>query len=254
MPVIAVTSMKGGVGKTTVTLGLASAARAQGQRVLVIDLDPQGNATMGLAVDAPAFTIGDALADARPGIAAHAVTDTPWGPKVHVIASDRSLEHRNVSEGPRSHERLRTALASLPLSYDVVIIDCPPSLGELTRNALHAASEVVVVTEPGYFSLKGAQQAVEAAAVAGRPGQRTTIVLNRVRTTVADHRQRIAELREHYGSRVDEVMIPERNAIAQSEGAGVAIHDWDSPAGKELSGLFDRLYASLNQRPGRGML
>ena len=253
MPIIAVTSMKGGVGKTTIALGLASAAQAAGDRVLVIDLDPQGNATMGLAVDDPDFTIGDALADARPGIAAHAVTATPWGPKVDLIAADRSLEHRNAVEGARSHERLRTSLASLPLAYDVVIIDCPPSLGELTRNALQAASEVVVVTEPGYFSLRGAQQAVEAAELAGRAGQRITIVLNRVRTTVAEHRNRIAELQEHYGSRVNEVLVPERNAIAQSEGAGVGIHDWDSPAGKELSGLFDRLYASLIHRPGRSL-
>lgn len=251
MPVLAVTSMKGGVGKTTITLGLASAGRSRGDRVLVIDLDPQGNATMGLSVEHTPLTIGDALADARPGIAVQAVNRTPWGPNVDVIAADRSLEHRNRVEGARSAERLRTALAALPQQYDVVIVDCPPSLGELTRNALAAASDVLVVTEPGFFALKGAQQAVEAVKVTGRSRTRTTIVLNRVRTTVADHRSRIAELREFYGPLVSDIMIPERNAVAQSEGAGVAIHDWDSPAGNELSGLFDRLYASVVRRTER---
>jgi chromosome partitioning protein len=255
MPTIAVTSMKGGVGKTTVTLGLASAAWKRGLRVLVIDLDPQSNATMGLNSPTPRFTINDVLADARPGIAAEAVLETGWGPNVHVIASDRALEHRNVAEGKYSSLRLRASLATLPRQYDLVLIDCPPSLGELTRNALSAANKAVIVTEPGYFSLHGAAQAVEAVEVirgATNPTLSTaTILVNRARTTVADHRMRIQELREAYGPLVSAIMVPERNAIPQSEGAGIPIHAWDSPAGRELSGIFDTLYDQLTQPPGR---
>ena len=249
MPVLAITSMKGGVGKTTVALGLASAAQSRGDRVLVIDLDPQGNASMGLAISEPEFTVSDVLADPRPGVASDAVVVSPWGPTVHVIAADRSLEHRNVPEGRYSSMRLRAALAALPHRYDSVIIDCPPSLGELTRNALSASTAAVVVTEPGYFALHGAQQAVEAIEVireSSNPALRTsTILVNRARTTVAEHRARIEELREVYGPLVNAVLIPERNAIPQSEGAGVPIHAWDSPAGRELSAIFDTLYDTL---------
>jgi len=245
VPTLAILSMKGGVGKTTVTLGLASAALNRGLRVLVIDLDPQGNATMGLSVEHPTFTMGDVLADARPGIAQQAIEDSPWGDRIHVLAADRSLEHRNVPEGPNSVQRLRIALASLPSRYDIVLIDCPPSLGEMTRNALHAADGALIVTEPAYFALHGAEQALEAVETvqsASNPALRTTsIVINKARTTVAEHRFRIAELTDAYADRVNPVIIPERQAIAQAEGAGVPIHHWDSPAGAELSGLFDTL-------------
>ena len=194
MQTLAVLSMKGGVGKTTVTLGMASAAWQRGERVLVIDLDPQGNATMGLGVANPEFTMNDVLADPRPGIAADAIVDSAWGNRVQVLAADRALEHRNTIEGPLSSQRLRIALGNLPRQYDLVLIDCPPSLGEMTRNALHAATDALVVTEPAYFALAGAEQAVEAVDVirlASNPMLNPArIVLNRVRPTVAEHRNR----------------------------------------------------------------
>lgn len=249
MPILAVTSMKGGVGKTTITLGLASAGQHRGDRVLVIDLDPQGNATMGLAVEHPEFTVNDVMADGRPGVASDAVIVSPWGPTVHVIASDLSLEHRSADAGRYSAMRLRAGLATLPQRYDTVIIDCPPSLGELTRNALTTADAAVVVTEPGYFALRGAEQALDAIEViraTSNPSLRAaTVVVNRARTTVAEHRHRIDELREAYGPLVSQTLVPERNAIAQAEGAGVPIHRWDSPAGRELSAIFDSLYSAL---------
>ena len=112
MTVVAVLSMKGGVGKSTVALGLASAAWDRDLRTLVIDLDPQANASMALdATDAP-FTTSDVLADARPGVAADAVVESGWGAPVFAIAAERSLEHRNVPQGRNSALRLRRALAT----------------------------------------------------------------------------------------------------------------------------------------------
>ena len=256
MPIV-VFNQKGGVGKSTITCNLAAISASQGLRTLVIDLDPQANATMGLGVDNPPFTTNDVLADARPGIAVDAILPTPWGANVHVIASERSLEHRNAREGAYSELRMKSALANVPRTYDIVLIDCPPSLGELTRNALSASDAALVVTEPGYFALHGAQQAVEAIDVirsSTNPAIRTsTILMNRARTTVAEHRMRIQELQDAFGSLVSPVMVPERNAIPQSEGAGIPIHAWDSPAGRELSGVFDQLLDQLLYPFGRAV-
>lgn len=249
MPTVAVLSMKGGVGKTTVALGLASAAWNRHWRTLVVDLDPQANASMGVGILDPALTVGDALADGRPGVAAEAIVPSPWGRGTDVLPSEAALEHRVAEAAPGSEQRLRTILGGVGHRYDLVVIDCPPSLGEMSRNALHAASKAIVVTEPGYFSLRGAQQAVEAIDLVRADSNRAlaspTVVLNRVRTTVAEHRHRVAELREVFDRQVSEFEIPERNAIAQAEGAGMPIHAWDSPAGRELAALFDSLLDQL---------
>lgn len=249
MPTVAVLSMKGGVGKTTVALGLASAAWNRHWRTLVVDLDPQANASMGVGVLDPALTVGDALADGRPGVAAEAIVPSTWGRGTDVLPSEPALEHRVAEAAPGSEQRLRTVLAGVGHRYDLVVVDCPPSLGEMSRNALHAASQALVVTEPGYFALRGAQQAVEAIDLVRESSNRTlqppTIVLNRMRSTVAEHRNRAAELREVFDRQVSNIEIPERNAIAQAEGAGMPIHAWDSPAGRELSDLFDSLLDRL---------
>ncbi|MEZ5115919.1 MAG: ParA family protein [Candidatus Nanopelagicales bacterium] len=242
---IAVLSLKGGVGKSTVTLGLAGAAAARGLRTLVVDLDPQANATAALDTGEHEFTSGDVLADARAGIAADAITPTGWGPQVDVIAADRALEHRNVPEGRDSSLRLRVALSGLETRYDLVLVDSPPSLGELTRNALAAVDRALVVTEPGYFALQGAAQALDAVSVvrsAANLGLRPVgIVVNRVRSQHAEHAFRLTELREVYGSLVLDPVVPDRSCIQQAQGAGVAVQTWRTPAAREVSDVFDRL-------------
>jgi len=249
VPTVAVLSMKGGVGKTTVALGLASAAWNRHWRTLVVDLDPQANASMGVGILDPALTVGDALADGRPGVAAEAIVPSTWGRGTDVLPSEPAVEHRVAEAAPGSEQRLRTILGGVGHRYDLVVVDCPPSLGEMSRNALHAASQALVVTEPGYFALRGAQQAVEAIDLVRDSSNRTlqppTIVLNRMRATVSEHRNRAAELRDVFDRQVSDIEIPERNAIAQAEGAGMPIHAWDSPAGRELSDLFDSLLDRL---------
>ncbi len=250
MSTLALISVKGGVGKTSVTLGLAAIALAEGRRTLVIDLDPQANATSALDPPGYEFTANDVVADGRTGVAADAVVPSGWGEGLDLIAGDPALEHRTHSDGRDSALRLRLALTGTLEKYDRVLIDCPPSLGELTRNGLAAATAALVVTEPSFFALRGAEQALDAIAIARRAtnlGLRPAgIVLNRVRR-VNEHRYRVAELRAAYPELVLEPEIPDRSAIAAAQGAAQPITALRSPAATELTRLFTQLCRSIEE-------
>ncbi len=239
MLVVTVVSLKGGVGKTTVLLGLADAAATRGLRTLVVDLDPQGNASVSLDPASTQFTSNDVLADARPGVLAQAVTATSWSERLSVVPSERALEHRNHPvEGRGGEHRLRTTMHGLS-GFDLVLVDTPPSLGELTKNALAASARAVVVTEPSAFALAGAQQALEAVEVV-RGGfnlglQAAGIVVNRFRSRSAEHRYRYAELVAAYGPLVLEPVLPERSAVVAAVGAHVPLHRWPSTGAREVS-------------------
>lgn len=245
MAMTAVLSLKGGVGKSTVVLGLAGAAWARDLRVLVIDLDPQANATVALDPPPFAFTVGDVLSDGRQGIAAEAIVPSGWGPKVDVLPSEEAVAHRNRPEGADSSTRLRVTLTGVTDAYDLVLLDCPPSLDELTRNGLAAADTALIVTEPGFFALQGATRALHAVEAARtslnlrlRP---TGILLNRVRGNLSEHRYRMEELRRVYGDLVLNCIIPERSAVQQAQGAGVPVQAWRSPGASEVIDAFDDL-------------
>ena len=115
--------MKGGVGKTTLALGLASAAWNRHWRTLVVDLDPQANASMGVGLMDPALTVGDALADGRPGVAAEAIVPSTWGRGTDALPSEPAVEHRVAEAAPGSEQRLRTVLAGIGHRYELVVID-----------------------------------------------------------------------------------------------------------------------------------
>lgn len=245
MTVVAVLSMKGGVGKTTVALGLASAAWDRGWRSLMIDLDPQANATMALDPTGAVFTTSDVLADARPGVAVDAIVASGWDDRVDLIPSERSLEHRTTERGQQSALRLRTALATVPRDYDLVLIDCPPSLGELTRNALSAADVAVIVTEPSHFSLHGAQEALEAVEVIAsttNPRLRArAVVVNRFDPDDREHLLNLQRLGESHGSLVYDPPIPDCSAIPASQRAVSPLHSWNSPGSREVAEVMDDL-------------
>ena len=157
--VIALVNQKGGVGKTTTTLGLASAAWARRVPSLVIDLDPQGNASTGLGVWAPSATVDEALTSDRPGAIASLAALSAWpddkGLPPEVVASTPELagrERQLLSDPVGAQDRLRVALIG---HQGLVLIDCPPSLGLLTINALFAADSALVVTEPSAWASDG---------------------------------------------------------------------------------------------------
>ncbi len=244
---ISVVSLKGGVGKTSVVLGLAGAAWERGLRTLVVDLDPQGNASTVLDPPEVRFSASDVLSDPGSGLLTHAISRSGWGESVDVVAADSLLERHNLFTGRASGLQLRVALNGLS-GYDLVLIDAPPSLGGLTRNALAASHYALVVAEPSLFALQGTQSALEAIDIVQADNlrlQTAGIVVNKLRAQSTEHRFRIEELRAAYGLLVLEPLIPDRTAIQQAEGACVPVQAWRSPGAREVGDAFDDLLDKL---------
>ena len=163
MTILAVANQKGGVGKTTVTLGLADAAVRRGRPVLVVDLDPQANATTGLGVSRPAATIDQALAGDRPGGLGDVIVQSGWTsdngtapPRLAPSSPALAAREPQLATDPiGAQDRLRTAMEGVADDDVLVLVDCPPSLGLLTVNGLVAADSVLIVTEPAAWAADG---------------------------------------------------------------------------------------------------
>jgi chromosome partitioning protein len=248
--VTSVLSLKGGVGKTSVVLGLASAALHRGLPTLVVDLDPQSNATLSLDPAPGGASIAEVLAGGGPAAVASAVAVSGWGDPVRVIPGSEAVELQNHPDpATRSLARLRQALEAVAPAPELVLIDCPPSLGQLTRNGLVASTEAVLVTEPGIYAVTGVQRAMEAVEDERRlhrPDLRVAgIVVNRVRARSTEHAYRIDELRELFGPLVLSPTLPDRSAVQQAQGAGLPVHRWPTAGGREIAASFDALLETL---------
>lgn len=253
MHTLAVLSLKGGVGKTTVALGLASAAQSRGMRTLVADLDPQCNATSALDPGPAVATLTEVLASPRRSVLASAIASSGWGPEIDVLVGSEEAEALNDPDpGARRLNRLGRALSELnrlidhgELPYELVVMDCPPSLGRLTRSALVAAQGALMVTEPSLFAVSGVQrasEAVESERLEHNPGLRPVgVVVNKVRPQSKEHVFRIDELRATFGARVLEPTLPDRIAVQQAQGACAPIHRMRTPGGRDLARAFEEL-------------
>lgn len=260
MHVLSVSSLKGGVGKTTVTLGLASAAFARGLRTLVCDLDPQSDVSTGMDVQtAGKLNIADVLTSPKEKTVRQAIGQSGWA-KVHpgtidvLIGSPSAINFDGPHPSIRDVWKLEEALAILESEYDLVLIDCAPSLNALTRTAWAASDRVAVVTEPGLFSVAAADRALRAIEEIRRglsPRlQPLGIVVNRVRPQSIEHQFRIKELRDMFGPLVLEPQLPERTSLQQAQGAAKPLHVWPGESAQELASEFDALLDRV-MRSGR---
>lgn len=148
--IVALLNQKGGVGKTSVTLGLASAAAIAGHNVLVVDLDAQASSTwvLGIEPGEVAVSTAEVLGKTNP---TEAIYESEWSPYIHVMPASNRLQQREQGKP----KRLRVALEQAAPNYDAVLIDCPPSLGNLTISGLVAADHAVIVVEPSALGLRG---------------------------------------------------------------------------------------------------
>jgi cellulose biosynthesis protein BcsQ len=272
--VVATLSLKGGVGKTTVALGLAGAAQAHGVRTLVVDLDPQANATVALDAAAATASIADVLDEPTTATVRRAIAASGWGDGVDVlVGSEQAERHNRPDPGAAQLGRLSRALDRLHGDgaddnraggngagepYRLVIVDCPPSLGQLTRSALAAAQRAVLVTDPTMFAVSGVQRAFDAVQTERERGnpdlQPLGVLINRVRPRNSEHEFRIAELRELFGPLVFSNVVPDRSAVQQAQGACVPIQRWDTPGAREVSAVFTTLLGRVlrTSRPRTG--
>jgi chromosome partitioning protein len=241
--VTACTNQKGGVGKTTTVINLAAYLALSGTRILVIDLDPQGNATSGLGVDRRAIERSsyEALVDRVPiselivGTAVDGLDLVPSAPAL----SGAEVELVGVTARER---RLAASLAELNGRYDRVLIDCPPSLGLLTLNALTAADGVLIPIQTEYYALEGLSQLVNTIRRV-REGLNPRLELDGVLLTMYDARTRLSaqvadEVRRHMNGTVYRTVVPRsvRLSEAPSHGLPIALYD---PASRGASAYRD---------------
>jgi cellulose biosynthesis protein BcsQ len=234
----ALANQKGGVGKTATTLGLASAISHRGGKALIVDMDPQANATEGLGVYTTAgqLTTADLMDHTETGAAVDAVIATGWD-GIDLIPAHLDLSNAESSGASDLVFRLDVAFEGLDLSpYDAVLFDCPPSLGKLLFAVLLTVDSVLAVTEPTKDSVKGVTRLeTTVQKVKLRPNPRlelAKIIVSRRRAT-GEHIDRERELREAYGDLVARTVIPDLGARQDAHSAETPMHKFRG--GKSLS-------------------
>jgi chromosome partitioning protein len=229
MKIIAVSNQKGGVGKTTTTVNLAASVAYNKKSVLLIDLDPQGNATMGLGIDKTNLVQGMTEVLLGDCLAQDAILKT--AADVDVLPGNDSLTiaEVNLLELEDREERLKRALANL--DYDYVFIDCPPSLNMLTINALVAAHSVLIPMQCEYYALEGMADLLNTIELI-QDSANPDLYVEGVLRTMYDGRSRLAtdvskQLMQHFGKTVYRTVIPRNVRLAEAPSHGMPVLQYD---------------------------
>ncbi len=251
--VIACANQKGGVGKTTTVVSLASYLALDGRRVLLVDMDPQGNATSGLGIDRDStqLSVYDVLlSDANP---VDAIRFTAIE-NLSVLPSDRSLAGAEVELVPNSgrERRLKRVLDGVGETYDFVLLDCPPSLGLLTVNALTAADSVLIPLQCEYYALEGLGQLIATIDLI-REHLNPRLSTKGVVLTMHDGRTSLsadvtAEVRRHLGKQVFDTVVPRSVRLAEAPSYGKPIAQYSPSSRGALA--YQAVTAELLSRSG----
>lgn len=239
--IVTLLNQKGGVGKTTVTLGLASAAAHAGHRVLVVDLDPQGSSTWVLGHDPmdDQPSVADILGPDRGPIN---IVMSHWGLEVDLIPASPKLQDHEAGKP----KRLRRALRQAADDFDAVLIDCPPSLGNLTLSGLIAADQALIVVEPAALGLRGIGAVADAIDEVWNSHntdlELAGVIVNKVPPISAEADRRYDELARIVGRKaIWQPSVPQRVIVNQAIGERRPIHSYGARA-TDVSNAFDELW------------
>lgn len=226
--IIAVTNQKGGVGKTTTTVNVAYNLAKEGKKVLLVDLDPQGNATSGLGIAKTGLTIRDVLSNKA--TLEKVVKQTQYK-NLFVIPTDAELATLETEIATAKDRAIRLKKVLSDSSYDVILIDCPPSLGLLTVNALTAASSVIIPVQTEYYALEGLGQLLETMKLVRQAlNPRLAILgvvmtMHNARTTLSAQVEE--QLQKNFKERMFTTVIPRNIRVAEAPSHGKPVGEYD---------------------------
>lgn len=257
MKTVAIINQKGGVGKTTISINLASAMASRGSRTLLVDMDPQSHCAVGLAV--PEEQIEQSLFDVLIGQARNEpirISEIVWkiSDRFELAPStiDLATFEAQTANQPDRENCLKKVLACVQNDFDYVIIDCPPSVGLLTFNALRAASDVIVPVEMGYFSLHGLSKQLDTLSALSqqcesRPNVMVLGSMYDIRTKMG--REILGELRKHFNGRMFKTVINFNTKLKEAASLGQPISEYDpaSKGFKDFLALADELVGANSQ-------
>ena len=229
--VICIANQKGGVGKTTTAVNLAACLAEAGKNTLLVDMDPQGNATSGLGVRAGKKTVYEALLGECP---LESTLEKTAQPNLTVAPADIRLAgaELELASLSRREYRMRAALDALRGSFDYVIVDCPPSLGLLTINALTAAQSVLIPIQCEYYALEGVSALMNTIQRV-KKGLNSSLDIEGVLLTMLDGRtnlglQVVAQVKKHFKGKVFSVTVPRNVRLGEAPSHGLPIHLYDN--------------------------